>query len=268
MARQLGEHLRATLVQIYQQNAHFLRRYGRWSLVAWLAALVDGKILLAIAVSSLTYRFMLSERQIRWQQLTFLSEHLYSQLQQLGQNPLGASVLAFTGVYGLAAAWSELGGHWAATVLLGFGFVNVLLLARNSALEPSSSSQHPDQSPAPLADLPLADLLEAHWQNLTDKDALKRLLAVRYLLRWSLSHEAGAEAYLPGTALTMRSHLIDCFRVMLIQESEPLVRVALIDGLKALQPKPQLSAGQPPMQPLTSQLAQTVVRRSVEYMEP
>ncbi|NER85194.1 MAG: hypothetical protein F6K42_37965 [Leptolyngbya sp. SIO1D8] len=55
---------------------------------------------------------------------------------------------------------------------------------------------------------------------------------------------------------------------MLTHEAEPLVRVALIEGLKALQPKPQLSPGQPALESLAPRLTSTEVKRSVEYVEP
>ncbi|NEQ44411.1 MAG: hypothetical protein F6K00_12965 [Leptolyngbya sp. SIOISBB] len=100
---------------------------------------------------------------------------------------------------------------------------------------------------------------------------MKRLLAVRSLLHWSLSSEVTTETYLPGTGVTVQSHLVDCFRVMLTHESEPIVRIALLEGLKALQPKPQLPPGQPAMAPLQAkpQTIQTPMRqRSVEYVEP
>jgi len=58
---------------------------------------------------------------------------------------------------------------------------------------------------------------------------------------------------------------------MLTQESEPIVRGALIEGLKALHPKPQLPAGQPaiaPLQPKPQPVQTPLRQRSVEYVEP
>ncbi|MBE7380326.1 MAG: hypothetical protein F6J95_002810 [Leptolyngbya sp. SIO1E4] len=266
MARQLNQPLGATAIRVYQQNAHFVNRYGRWFLLAWLAALVDGKLLLAIAVSTLTYRLVTAGYRVRWATLESLCNRLCTPFLQVGKTPLGATILAFAGTYGLAAAWSELGGRWAATALIGLGLLNVVLLTRKSAPAPSAPPEPSALSMTNTADASTHNL-DVQWQNLTAQDALKRLLAVRTLLRWSLS-EAGAANYLPGTTVTVRSHLIDCFRVMLTHESEPLVRVALIEGLKALQPKPQLSAGRPAMQPLMPRPTPVEVSRSVEYVEP
>lgn len=260
VARQLGQQVKGTSVQIYQQHAHFIHRYGRWFLMAWLAALVDGKLLLAIALSSLTYRLVTLGYRIPWENLESISDRLYTQIQQISRSPLGAGILAFAATYGLTAGWSELGGGWAAAALTGLGVMNVLLLARRSHTAPSV------ESPS-FAAPALNNTLESQWQQLTAREPLQRLIAVRALLRWSLSEE-GATTYLPGTPVTVRSHLVDCFRVMLTRESEPLVRMALIEGLKALQPKPQLAAGQPAMKPLVARSPHTVMQRSVEYVEP
>ena len=260
VARQLSEQVQAISVQIYQQNAPFLNRYGRWFLIAWLAALVDGKLLMAIAISMLTYRLVATGHQITWATLESMSDRLYTKIRQISRNPLGAGILAFAATYGMAAASSELGGSWAAAALAGLGLMNVVLLARKT------SSSSPTIEPPPFE--PATDnVLEPQWQNLTARDPLKRLLAVRSLLKWSLGTE-GAAIYLPGTTVTVRSHLIDCFRVMLTHETEPLVRVALIEGLKTLQPKPQLSAGQPAIKPIVARLPQTAMQHSVEYVEP
>ncbi|MGF1522523.1 MAG: hypothetical protein ACFBSF_09430 [Leptolyngbyaceae cyanobacterium] len=257
-AKQLSEQTKAVSVQIYRQNAHWLNRYGRWFLLAWLAALVDGKLLLAIALSTLTYHLVTTGYQIPWEKLQPLCDRLYIQIQQISRNPLGAGMLTFGVTYGLTAAWSELGGSWAAAALSGLGIMNVLLLAR-SKRSGTSTSQPLEQHSEHLSEL--------HWQHLAAPEPVQRLLAVRSLLRWSLT-ESGAATYLPGTDVTGKSHLVDCFRVMLTHETEPLVRVALIEGLKTLQPKPQLSPGQPAMQPLVARSPAIQTQRCVEYVEP
>ena len=261
VARQLGERVRATSGQIYQQHAPFIGRHGRWFLVAWLAALVDGRLLLAIAVSVLTYRLVATGQRFAWENLEAIANRCYRQILQVSRQPLGAGILAFAVTYSMAAAWSELGGRWAGAALAGLGSMTVLLLARKA-----SSTSNEGTEP-PTIEYVADSGLESQWQNLTAQEPLRRLLAVRSLLRWSLGEE-GTDAYLPGTTVTVRSHLVDCLRLMLTHETEPLVRVALVEGLKALQPKPQLPVGQPTLKPLMARLPQTEVQRSVEYVEP
>jgi hypothetical protein len=164
---------------------------------------------------------------------------------------------------GFAAAWSQLGGSWAAITLLGLGAGNLLFFCREVTAQPAAQTVTPSES-APT------DPLDSSWDDLSAADPVKRLLAVRSLLHWCLSSEEATATYLPGTDVTVRSHLIDCFRLMLTHESEPIVRVALIEGLKALRPKPQLSPGQPAIQPLhaKSPVVSAQLQRPVEYVEP
>lgn len=252
-------------IALYQQNAVVINRYGRWFLIAWLAALVDGKLLLAITTSTLTYHFLLSGQQLPWQTLAPVYQQLHHRLARLAQTPLLASSLAFATTYGFAAAWSQLGGSWAAITLLGLGAGNLLFFLR----EMSTRSMDSVVAAPPVAAAPVA-APESRWQDLSAADPLKRLLAVRSLLQECLSESATSITYLPGTEVTVRSHLVDCLRLMLIHESEPLVRVALIEGLRALHPKPQLPPGQPAISPLRAkpQPMPAVVQRSVEYVEP
>lgn len=258
--------LSAVPLALYQHNATAINRYGRWFLIAWLGALADSKIFLAIATSTLTYQFLASGDRLPWEKVEPIYQRFCTALSRLGQSPLLASSLAFGTTYGFAAAWSQLGGSWAAITLLGLGAGNLLFFLRevNTPSNPVAAATPPPPSTT-------AERLGPAWDNLSAAEPLKRLQAVRSLLHWSLKTDVATESYLPGTDVTIRSHLVDCFRVMLTHEPEPIVRVALIDGLKTLQPKPQLPAGQPAIAPLQAkpQPLQTPIRqRSVEYVEP
>ncbi|MEM8545794.1 MAG: hypothetical protein AAGF66_17580 [Cyanobacteria bacterium P01_H01_bin.119] len=263
-ATPLSQSPKALALALYQQNATFINRYGRWFLIAWLAAMADSKIFLALATSTLTYQFLVSGERLPWQQLEPVYQQFCTRLSRLGQSPLLASTLAFATTYGFAAAWSQLGGSWAAITLLGLGAGNLLFFWREV-------STHSPTTPSALSEPTTAERLGPDWDHLTAAEPVRRLLAVRSLLHWCLGSKAGASTYLPGTDVTVRSHLVDCFRVMLIHETEPIVRAALIEGLKALHPKPQLPAGQPAMAPLQSKpqpVQMPTVTRSVEYVEP
>jgi len=265
--------LSALPLALYQKNATAINRYGRWFLVAWLGAMADSKIFLAIATSTVTYQFLASGDRLPWEKLEPVYQQVCTRLSRLGQSPMLASTLAFATTYGFAAAWSQLGGSWAAITLLGLGAGNLLFFLRevNTRSTAPPLSAAPNPSVAEPAAPTTADRLGPVWDDLSATDPVKRLLAVRSLLQWCLSSEAGTATYLPGTEVTVRSHLVDCFRVMLTHESEPIVRVALIEGLRVLHPKPHLPAGQPAIAPLQSkpQPVQTPVRqRSVEYVEP
>lgn len=273
IVKPLSQPLSSAPIALYQQHATAINRYGRWFLVAWLGALADSKIFLAIATSTLTYQFLVSGDRLPWEKLEPLYQQVGTRLSQFGQSPLLVSTLAFATTYGFAAAWSQLGGSWAAMTLLGLGAGNLLFIWRevnprtNTVPMPTIPT-----APAPPASGPTtADRWGPVWDDLSAPDPVKRLRAVRSLLHWCLSSAASTAPYLPGTDVTVRSHLVDCFRVMLTHESEPIVRLALVEGLKALHPQPQLPAGQPAIAPLQGkpQPVQTPVRqRSVEYVEP
>ena len=226
--------------------------------------MADSKIFLAIATSTLTYQFLASGDRLPWEKLEPIYQQFCTRISHLGQSPLLASTLAFATTYGFAAAWSQLGGSWAAITLLSLGAGNLLFFWREVDTRSTGTA-------APAAESTTAERLGADWDRLASEDPVQRLLAVRSLLHWYLVSETGASSYLPGMDVTVRSHLVDCFRVMLIHETEPIVRGALIEGLKTLHPKPQLPAGEPALAPLQAKLQPVnmpAVPRSVEYVEP
>ncbi|NEQ44410.1 MAG: hypothetical protein F6K00_12960 [Leptolyngbya sp. SIOISBB] len=126
----LSQQLRAMPIALYQHNATAINRYGRWFLIAWLGALADSKIFLAIATSTLTYQFLASGDRLPWEKVEPVYQRFCTALSRLGQSPLLASSLAFGTTYGFAAAWSQLGGSWAAITLLGLGAGNLLFFLR------------------------------------------------------------------------------------------------------------------------------------------
>jgi hypothetical protein len=82
--------------------------------------------------------------------------------------------------------------------------------------------------------------------DLAHPDALKRLIAVRQLVRL-VSQWTDAEDYVVGTQVSMQSHLTDCFHVMLAHEPEPIVRSAVREGLTLLRQPSQLAPGPEPL---------------------
>ncbi|MGF1460487.1 MAG: hypothetical protein ACFBSG_15855 [Leptolyngbyaceae cyanobacterium] len=224
--------------------------------------MADSKIFLAIATSTLTYQFLAAGGQFPWDRIEPLYQRVGNRLARLGQAPLLASTLAFDTTYGFAAARSQLGGSWAAITLLGLGAGNLLFFLREVNTSIPTAAMSPPTT---------AEQLGPSWDHLSAADPVQRLVAVRAFLRWYLTLEDTTNPYVPGTDVTLRSHLIDCFRIMLTHESEPLVRVALLEGLKTLQPKAQLPAGQPAIAPLPAKpqpISTPVRQRSVEYVEP
>lgn len=250
-------------IALGQPKAIVSNRFGRWFLVAWLGAMMDGRLFLAIAVSLLTYHHLTSGPLLSAKQWQQLNQRLRRQLARIGQSPWLASTLAFASTYGFATAWSQLGGGWTVLTLSALGVGNGLFLLRDMESQPQQRlSSKPDTR--------MASQPAHHWDDLSSPDPLKRLLAVRSLTHQCSTLERVATAKMPGTQVTMRSHLIDCLQIRLRHEPEPRVRAAILAGLRSLNLQAQLPPGQPPISPLESPAQSTPLsmHRVVEYVEP
>lgn len=245
----LGHGATDKLSEVYRQNARVYRRYGRWFLLALLAALVDGKLLIAIAAGLSTYRLVASDHSEVDRQITQVLHHLRCLLADPQRRRWVLTASAFAMTYGIAALWAELGTSWASVAFLTLGMTNAIALL---ALSQGDCAATPPDSPVQAQDAALGgDRMASQWHLLTHADSLRRLMAVRDLTHWATARRD--VAYLPGSSVTLRSHLIDCFHLMLAQEPEPLVRTALREALTALHPTiAALPQGAPPLSSLHS----------------
>ncbi|NJL85115.1 MAG: hypothetical protein HC886_02710 [Leptolyngbyaceae cyanobacterium SM1_1_3] len=177
------------------------------------------------------------------------------------------------GTYGLLSLWAAVDNPWLA---LGLLTPTALSLATLALLLLQFKASDSSQKLAQNSDL--NQLLA----QLTQSDPLRRLVAVQQILHWV--EQASVQAlYLSQLSISVRSQIIDCFRVLLVQESDPIVRNALRAGLQALsRTPPQLSEGAPLLQlEATAKVAQApaseaapktalrspVGRSQVEYVE-
>lgn len=140
--------------------------------------------------------------------------------------------------YFTLAIWHESGGSWLAKglILQGFGILAILSLLIWQSVNRSLNHQVS------------RDRLFDQWlTDLSDADALKRLVAVRRLTQAMVQNTAASpidrtHAMLPLSA----TDLAECFRLMLNRETEPAVCRALLDSLQTLNPQSgrSLQAGQ------------------------
>lgn len=138
-------------------------------------------------------------------------------------------ILAWGSTYLATALWLESDQPWLATSVLleGFGILAIFGLLLWQVL--NSQFQHPDPSYIRFQTL---------LNDLSDPDPLKRLLAVRQLTQMlNPPAKLRQPASLPMTA----TQVVECFRLMLERETEPLVCNALLDSLRLLQPARQLA---------------------------
>ncbi|MBE9138882.1 hypothetical protein IQ254_17060 [Nodosilinea sp. LEGE 07088] len=143
--------------------------------------------------------------------------------------------VAGTSTYTFTALWHSTHSLLMALLLTGQGAL--ALYALGALVRGGRASDRPEDrwDAAPIAQV------EHNLTLLGHADPLKRLVAVRRLVRLA-EQSAGDTDY--GAGVSVRSHLIDCFRVMLGQELDPIVRSALVEGLDLLRPSRTLAASQ------------------------
>jgi hypothetical protein len=169
-----------------------------------------------------------------WQQLR-------SNLHQFWDSPsrrlvlaVGSGGIATLGTYMSLAIWAESDSHWIAlsAILQNFGTIAIIALLVRQILSYSASK---DEA---VLDRILADL--------TDVDPVKRLIAVRQMTDLvknpGFKKQSSLKSSLakPSKRIAL-SHTTECFRLMLTQEPEALVRNALLEGLQTLDTFPKLN---------------------------
>lgn len=228
-------------------------------------ALINGPLMVSLGVGLVVYKQLGQLSAAQWQQLgDWLQQQRTTRLSAHGKTLL-LSGTALAATYLTTAIWVE---THQATVAIALGGQSLFTLALLAWILRTVSPAPAQPAAPPAANSGSPEALEVLLLELVHADPLRRLVLVRQLTRLALQ-AAPAQSYLEGGAVSVRSHLIDCFHLMLAQESEPLVRTALRQGLQHLRPTAQLPEGAPPL-PTAKEIQQTSrVRRSVvEYIEP
>lgn len=249
-----------------------------WSvgLGSLLLTLLNGPLVLSLGMGIAVYAELSRLTAEDWQQLT-------QRLQRPPHLPLSpraktrvATAAALLLTFLVTSLWAETHYFWLAAIMGGQSVLALwlagLLLQPQLETTPVVVSDHAATMTPALDSIPTPETtpemaLDRHLGELSAADALARLVAVRQLMRLAQTHPLEAR-YVPGSEISLRSHLLDCFHLMLAQEGEPMVRSALKEGLDLLRQPAQLPAGEPPMQPLQQTIKKTVRRPVVEYVEP
>ena len=169
-----------------------------------------------------------------WQQLR-------SNLKQFWHSPsrrlvlaVGSGGIATVGTYMSFGIWADSESHWIAlsAILQNFGTIAMIALLVRQVLSHSASK---DEA---VLDRILADL--------TDVDPVKRLIAVRQMTDLVKSpgfgkQSSGKSSLAKPSKRIALSHTAECFRLMLSQEPEALVRNALLEGLQTLDAFPKFN---------------------------
>ena len=233
---------RSPLSNLFWQNRlSFLRhpKILRWLLGMTIVATWgcwNGKLLLSTTVGLVVmvsvYRMQQWDWQVRWLEFWRFVTGSNRQLTLA----VGCGALATVSAYMSVSIWVDFDNHWVASGLilqnLGLGAVIALLVWLVVSHRTSKQQAY----------------LERMLTNLTDADPLKRLIAVREITRWVANTKfslndpnelfGGLNKSFSRSGIR-RSHLIECFQMMLLRESEPMVYDAVIDALQALDSLPK-----------------------------
>ena len=226
--------------------------------------LVNGAFVISLGVGWVAYKQLQSLTPRQWAVLRQQIEKALPLPQSLGQRSLVLSMLLAASTYTMTALWQATHSPLMAVVLTGqttltFFVVGVLLRSGSTAPQLHKASLRRRQS-RPGTSVQIAaqappDPVEQSLEQLTHPDALLRLVAVRRLVK-RVGATGNDALYATGPQVTLRSHLLDCFHIMLAQETEPIVRTAVREGLELLRQPHQLPEGPPSLpreKPLHSQ---------------
>lgn len=233
------------LKTVKQLSRRYKRSGGSLLVVSVVVAMLLCNWRLMVATGSgvfvMTLVYLLQESE--WEIPTAELRQLFT-----GQNRLIATTVTSGGLAALSsylalAIWAESSSPVLATgaILQGLGTMAVLVLLVWQLVGTKAGQQ------------------EAHinklLMNLTNGDPLKRLIAVQQLTR-QLKYQVGDQ--------TDRQAIVECFRLMMSTETEPIVREAILDGLQVLDTtKSLLTEGAKPLL-----IQQTPKRKPIKIKQP
>ncbi|WOD37459.1 hypothetical protein [Nodosilinea sp. E11] len=191
--------------------------------------LVNGALVISAGIGLVAYQQLL---QLSPRQRQSLVDRLQKGLPLPAtpqQQALVLSLVAGVSTYTFSALWHSTHSLLMALLLTGQGALALFALGALVRSSRSAETGRDRWNAAPVAQV------EHNLSVLSHPDPLKRLVAVRRLVRLGQTDEA----YLVG--VSVRSHLLDCFAIRLSQESDAIVRSALEEGqalLRSAKPLP------------------------------
>ncbi len=217
--------------------------------------LVNGAFVLSLGIGWVAYKQLQALTPRQWAALKQQVEKALPLPRSMRQQALVLSLLLAASTYTMTALWQATRSPLMAVALMGqttltFFVVGVFLRSGGSAsTSRQDSGRHRQGRPGSSGQVTVQkaqDPVEQSLEQLTHSDALQRLVAVRRLVK--LVDAIGNDSlYATGARVTLRSHLLDCFHMMLAHEPEPIVRTAVRQGLDMLRQPHQLPEGPPPL---------------------
>jgi hypothetical protein len=221
--------------------------------------LVNGAFVISMGVGWVAYKQLQSLSPGQWAMLRRQIEQALPLPRTLQQQALVLSLLLATSTFTMTSLWQATHSLLMGSILLGqttltFFVVGLMLRSakhpsqgyRSVTDRPSLRRSKPDSQETVTTTARAVDPVEQSLSQLTHSDPLQRLVAIRRLVK--LVDDAEVEQlYAVSAQVTLRSHLLDCFHLMLAHESEPIVRTAVREGLDLLRQTHQLPEGPPPL---------------------
>lgn len=186
----------------------------------WQLVVSGGAGLAVMLVVYLVQQGQWQVPKIDWQQVWSRSN------RPLTLGAVGGVVACFS-TYLTIAIWQETAGSWLAKgiILEGFGILTILGLCLWQIIVRQADDGASKASKTETSSL-LADL--------TNPDAVTRLIAIRCLTQQVVANPSGSTLANTKSPSLPPDHLADCFRLMLNRETEPIVCRALVESLQSL----------------------------------
>ena len=232
--------------QIKRQMPRSLRRNGKL-LLAGLAISVllawNWPLVLATAAGAGSMALVYLLLEADWRTWWLRWQHFCQGSQGKFSLAVGSGGLVALSTYIATSIWSEAENRWLAvgTLLQGLTSLLTLLLLAWHAFSQGEQQEE--------------NKFERLLGDLTAEDSLKRLITVRQLTK--VVHKTGFSP-------VYQAQLQEYFRLMLLKESEPAVREAILDSLQSGKGMPlstKSEPGKPLKMPVNLQLTRKTVAR-------
>jgi len=215
--------------------------------------LVNGAFVISLGIGWVAYKQLLALSPRQWDRLRQQVEQALPLPRSVRQRALLLSLLLAASSFTMTSLWQATHSPLMGIVLLGqttltFFVVGLLLRTGVSPSFRSSRRRREQLLPAQGSDSAEAqvDLVEQSLSQLSHPDPLQRLVAIRRLVKL-VDRLGDDQLYAAKAGVSLRSHLLDCFHIMLAHEPEPIVRTAVREGLDLLRQPHQLPKGPPPL---------------------
>jgi hypothetical protein len=200
----------------------------------------DWKLLVSIGAGTVVLGIAYAMQQWNWGGFQDVVRQFLASPNRSLAVAVASGGLAALGIYVGVAIWMSTDNPWLALGAIAQGFATLIILAilLGQNLSRFLNSQERD----------LYEILD----YLTDTDPLKRLIAVRQILR--LMKNGRLEK-------TDRRAVSEAFRLMLQSETESIVLEAILEGLQELDETKKLQAGSPALSLARSSKSQALPER-------